>query len=160
MYFPAASFLAEPKITQGTSSIPVTSLKYPSSSFARFLEHCYKGVWGWMTKYECRLEDVSLLKPLVGLSLLPELMEGECFEPLRTLISQAARWLLPANSGCCFLRLCLGLSCMLRLRIVQTPGFWSLYPACWLLSCLGLGKSLQKGVCFKTGWNCVIGDYK
>lgn len=109
-----------------------------------------------------QVSSISLLKPLVGLSLLPELMESEHFEPLHTLISEAACWLLSANSGCCFLLLCLGMSCpsscILRLRIVQTPGFWPLHPACWLLSCMGLGKSLGKGVSFKIGWNCVIGD--
>ena len=106
----------------------------------------------------CKSVAICLLKPLIGLLLLPELMEGICFEPFQprlALTSQAACWLLSANGGCCFLPLCLGLSClsscMLRLRIVQTPGFWPLYPVCWLLSCLGLGKSLGKGVSFKIG---------
>lgn len=96
--------------------------------------------------------------------LLCEVMLGMCFDLFQlrhALILPAACWLLSASRGCCFLPLCPGSSCLgsceLRLRIVQPPGLWSPYPACWLLPVWGLEKAWER-VCPSNRLKRVIGD--
>lgn len=84
-----------------------------------------------------------------------EVMLGMCSElfQLRHALILAACWLLSASRGCCFLPLCprsscLG-SCELKAKNSAAPRALVSVSCMLVSSCLGLGKSLGKGVCFK-----------